>query len=69
MSRIYTRNTPSPGDLLTVAEALELLKRKQAWFYQQRKANAIAPAAKYGKQMLYARADVVRLREAHTVHF
>lgn len=69
MNRVYTRNTPSPSDLLTVAEALELLHRKQAWFYQQRKANAIAPSAKYGKQMLYARADVLRLREAHTVRF
>lgn len=77
MPRVYnkkrraesSKSASSEPEEITSAEALKILERSQSWFITKRKENLIAPVAKYGNEFLYAREDVVALREMLTIRF
>lgn len=47
---------------ITMREALRILKRSRAYFFQLRKDNRIAPIAIDGNRYIYSRTDVINLR-------
>lgn len=47
---------------ITMQEALMILKRSRAYFFQLKKNNRIAPIAIDGNRYLYSRTDVINLR-------
>lgn len=57
--RVYNRTFEEE---ITMREALTILKRSRAYFFQLKKDNRIAPIAIDGNRFLYSRIDIINLR-------